>query len=447
MNRSLATLLSLLIALTLPALAAPPKVVKASPDNNQPDVDPTLSELRIVFDQPMNPGGRSIVNSSRGLLPEFIDKPQWENDRTFVWKMKLQPNTGYWLSVNSSRFTNFRGKSGEPAEPYPIAFRTRGADGAAKPAAMPPAAAAAAHRAAIERLRQAIDRDYSYRDLRKVDWAARFKEFTPQLEAAHSPAEFASVAARLLSVAHDVHLTMKVGGQRIATHRRDVFPCISLPTLERTVPQWKKSGDFIFTGQLAGGIRYLCITSLPAGDAAFLLACYEAIGEAAAAGKPLILDLRPNGGGDEPAAQKIAGCFVEKPAVYARHVTRSDGQFSEPRDRVLAPNPAGPKFRGKVAVLTGPVTISSCESFVLMMKQAPGCVTIGAKTAGSSGNPRSIDLGNGTAVAVPSWKALRLDGTCIEGEGIAPDIELQPGPKDFEQQDPILAAAIKKLAE
>ena len=179
----------------------------------------------------------------------------------------------------------------------------------------------------------------------------------------------------------------------------------------------------------------------------FLLACYEAIGEAAAAGKPLILDLRPNGGGDEPAAQKIAGCFVEKPAVYARHVTRSDGQFSEPRDRVLAPNPAGPKFRGKVVVLTGPVTISSCESFVLMMKQAPGCITIGAKTAGSSGNPRSIDLGNGTAVAVPSWKALRLDGTCFEGEGIAPDIELQPGPKDFERQDPILAAAIKKLAE
>ncbi|MEQ1853327.1 MAG: S41 family peptidase [Chthoniobacteraceae bacterium] len=437
MTRYLASLLALLLTITLPALAAPPKVVKAAPDNAQNDVDPSVSELRIVFDQPMNPGGRSIVNSSRGLLPEFIDKPQWDNDRTFVWKMKLQPNTGYWLSINS--------RSGEPAEPYPIAFRTRGAGGAAAAAAMP--VVAAANRTAIEQLRQAIDRDYSYRDLRKVDWPARFKEFAPQLEAAQSPAEFASVAARMLSAAEDIHLAMKVGEQRIATHRRDVFPCFSLPILERTVPRWKRSGAFTFTGQFAGGIRYLCIASLPADDARFLLACYEAVGEAAAAGKPLILDLRPNGGGDEPAAQKIAGCFVEKPVVYARHTMRAAGQFSAPNDRVLAPNPAGPKFRGKVAVLTGPGTCSSCESFVLMMKQAPGCITVGARTAGSSGNPRSVDLGNGTAVAVPRWKALRLDGTCFEGEGIAPDVELKVGPKDFEQQDPILAEAIKKLAE
>ncbi len=445
MTRQLSILLALLIALTLPALAAPPKVAKATPDNSQLDVDPSLSEFRVVFDQPMHPGGRSVVNSSRGLLPEFIDKPRWEDDRTFVWKMKLQPNTDYWLSINSSRFTNFRSKSGESAEPYPIAFRTRGAVGAATPTATPPVAAT--NRAAIERLRQAIDRDYSYRDLRKVDWDARFKEFTPQLEVAQSPAEFASIAARLLSVAQDIHLTMKVGEQRIATHRRDVFPCFSLPTLERTVPLWKKSGAFTFTGQIAGGIRYLCVASLPADDAGFLRACYEAIGEAAAAHQPLILDLRPNGGGDEPAARKIAGCFVEKPTVYAKHRMRSDGQFSEPHDRVLVPNPAGPRFPGKVVVLTGPGTVSSCESFVLMMKQVPGCITIGARTAGSSGNPRSIDLGNGTAVAVPRWQALRPDGTCLEGEGLAPDIEVKVGPKDFEQQDPILAAAIKKLGE
>jgi hypothetical protein len=40
-----------------------------------------------------------------------------------------------------------------------------------------------------------------------------------------------------------------------------------------------------------------------------------------------------------------------------------------------------------------------------------------------------------------------VDGTCFEGEGLAPDIELQVGPKDFERQDPILAAALEKLKE
>ncbi len=83
MTRQLSTLLALLVALTLPALAAPPKVVKATPGNNELEVNPSLSELRIVFAQPMNPGGRSVVNSSRGVLPDFVGKPRWEDDRTF----------------------------------------------------------------------------------------------------------------------------------------------------------------------------------------------------------------------------------------------------------------------------------------------------------------------------------------------------------------------------
>jgi len=439
---SLTAFVVVILGLNTLSLAAAPKVVKASPDNGQKDVNPATGELRIVFDQPMSPGGRSLVNSSRGIFPELVERPRWENDKTFVWKMKLEPNTDYWLSINSTRFTNFRSKAGESAEPYVIAFST---GAGANPKSASPEVIKA-NREAITRLKKAILEDYSYVDLRKVDWEKQFAELAPRLESAAGPAEFANTAGKMLAVAQDVHLAMRAGERRIVTWKRDVFPAMNFE-LMKSIPMWTKRHNFVYSGMFSNGTRYLCITSLPGGDdAAFLLAIYEVIGDAAQANMGLIMDLRPNGGGDEITARKIAGCFLDKPAVYAAHVMRSGGKFSEQSTRTVAPNPAGPKFRGKVIVLTGPGTVSSCEALVLMMKQVPGCIVVGQKTAGSSGNPKIFDLGNGTSVSVPSWKAMRPDGTVFEGEGIAPDVEVQAKPADFEREDPILAEGQKRAA-
>src|SRR5258706_9577176 len=348
----------LILSLILFCVAAAPKVVKTVPENGKDDVDPATPELRVVFDQPMRQGGRSIVNSSRGVFPELVGQARWEDEKTFVWKIKLEPNTDYWLSINSTRFTNFRSKDGELAVPYVIALSTKGGP-ATKPASPE---VIKANREAIARLKEAILEDYSYFDLRKVDWEKRFEEFRARLEGAGGPAEFANAAVKLLSAAQDVHLAMRAGERRMVTWQRDVFPAMNFQLLQKTVPQWTRRHDFVYSGVYPQGTRYLCITSLPAQDAAYLLAIYEAIGEAAEAGKGLIVDLRANGGGDELTGRKIAGCFLDKPAVYAGHVIRSGGKLSEKRERVVQPNPAGPKFRGKVIVLTGAATLSSCES-------------------------------------------------------------------------------------
>jgi len=82
-----------------------------------------------------------------------------------------------------------------------------------------------------------------------------------------------------------------------------------------------------------------------------------------------------------------------------------------------------------------------------MMKQVRGCTLIGERTAGSSGNPSPVDLGNGVSAFVPSWRSLRVDGTCLEGEGFAPDVEVRASPGDFRAGDPVLDAALKRLRE
>ena len=95
----------------------------------------------------------------------------------------------------------------------------------------------------------------------------------------------------------------------------------------------------------------------------------------------------------------------------------------------------------------GPACMSSNESFLLMMKQVPGGTLVGARSFGSSGNPRPVDLGNGVTAFLPSWKDLRPDGTGFEGEGIAPDVEVRAESKDFRGRDPVIEAALKVLRE
>jgi len=45
----------------------------------------------------------------------------------------------------------------------------------------------------VKELRDAIDNDYSYRDLHRVDWPALFRTFDSRLAAARSPGDFGQV--------------------------------------------------------------------------------------------------------------------------------------------------------------------------------------------------------------------------------------------------------------
>ncbi len=89
--------------------------------------------------------------------------------------------------------------------------------------------------------------------------------------------------------------------------------------------------------------------------------------------------------------------------------------------------------------------MSSNEAFVLMMRQAQDCTVVGQRTYGSSGNPRPHDLPNGVTNHVPSWQALRPDGSGFEGEGLVPDVVVVVEASDLARTDPILEKAIAVL--
>lgn len=437
-----AKLIAVIILLSFGAVrlsAAPPRVVRTIPENGEQDVDPALKQIRIEFDQDMNRGGFSICGSGP-KFPKTIGKARWVNKRTIVMRVRLKENHEYHLSANCRSAKNFRSVGGEPAVIYPVKFRTGKRRGGTAPAKN-------ANEEAVGELRRAIDENYSYRDIRRVDWDKLFGEKSGALQQAKNPEEFATKAGQLLAAAEDKHIWLMVGEQRFPSYVRPVKPNANFAALKDFIPNLQKRSSVVYTGQFEDGIGYILIDSWGNNHAQELEELYTVLWNFNDA-SGLIIDVRGNGGGSETLAQQFAGCFIDEPKVYAQHVYRAAHEssgFSEPSFRIVKPNKTKPKYRGKVAVLTGPVVMSSCEAFLLMMKQVPGCKLVGATSQGSSGNPKPYELGNEVTVYLPSWKAMRPDGSCFEAEGIEPDIAVETTDEELSKRDTVVEAALKFL--
>jgi C-terminal processing protease CtpA/Prc len=312
---------------------------------------------------------------------------------------------------------------------------------------------------ALIKLEVGIRDAYSYRDLRGVDWAAEMVATREEAKACTNGPELARLIVRRLGKAQDPHVSVRFDDFTLATYRRDIKPNINVRRLSSIVTSWKRIGSAhsgLFEGILDGGIGYLCIAgwSFDAADSDALRGALDRLKDAPG----LVVDVRANSGGDELLARAFASCFVDKPTVYSRSLVRSvvasDGQQGEgqgwqgPFDRVVEPAAEGsglPRYRGKVAVLMGPICMSSNESFLLMMRHGAGARLFGGRSLGSSGNPKPHDIGCGITVLLPSWKDLDIDGALVEGRGIAPDVSVEAQPADFEKEDPVLNKALAWL--
>ena len=159
----------------------------------------------------------------------------------------------------------------------------------------------------------------------------------------------------------------------------------------------------------------------------------------------VVIGLTQAGGNDESAAQRVAARFVGESAVYARDRIRQGGDWKGPFDRTVEPRKDVARYQKPVAVLTGPKVASSAESFVLMMKHGANAKLIGDVTKGSSGRPMPHQLGNGVTVYLPSWEDQLPDGSVLEGRGVRPDVVIKTTPRDLEESDAVLEAALKVL--
>lgn len=426
------------LALALSASAQePPRIVSMTPAHLDANVDPKTVTLTVEFDQAMGEG-RSVVGGG----PNFpkVKGTTWSTPKTFVIQVELEPDHDYHLSLNSHTFTNFRSSKGVALSPSAWSFTTL-------PAVLPNQTEQKhRNRQAFEALQKALAGSYSYYDLRVKSWPELFAAAKPTLLSAKTDASWARAAARMLEPCADLHLHLRLGDRTFATSRRAIDPLFRRELLDRHVSTKQAGNDMALYGRTDDGIGYLMIQSWAA--PLDLAAVGEALGTLLDC-KAMIIDARANSGGDETMAQRIAAWFVDGTKVYAKNryrVRAGPGGFGPIFDRkVTGHQEAGRRFRGPIAVLTSRYVMSSNESFVMMLQQAADCTLIGQPTFGSSGNPKPHDLGNGVTIVLPSWQDLRLDGTCIEGEGIAPDVQVEATEDDLRTKDPILERALATL--
>lgn len=300
------------------------------------------------------------------------------------------------------------------------------------------------NKTALVRLRTAIGQDYSYRDRLKLNWAKLFAGYQSQMLSVRNNRQFADLTARLLTSARDPHIWLKIDGKIIPTYQRNYKLNFNPRVLPQLVPHLEQHGTTVLTGGFNDGIKYVAITTWQHKEPQAMNSAIGAVQDAVQSRSPLIIDVRANFGGDENLAKKVAGYFVGKPKAYAMHVYRSKGMDMPAQKRVINPVKAGFQRRARTVVLMGPANISSCESFLLMMRIA-GAKLIGEPSGGSSGNPQPHDLGNGVVVMIPSWRNLSLDGKELEGKGITPDIRVDCKNVDFSKSDPVLDRALQFL--
>ena len=399
----------------------------------------SLDRLRVTLDRAMDTRSFSFCGGGESF-PKVKGKPVWLDDRTIELSVELSPGREYQVGLNSLTAKGFRSKEGVPLRTTAWSFATL-------PAELPdPVVQRKRNEAARERLLVVLDEHYSYRDRLVGDWGQLAAQHAAAMDAAPTDRAWVSAALALLAPTQDLHLGLRWGERAFGSHSVSVDSLFDRATIAAalTIRATKTNAMWAMTSD---GYGYLCIGSWGGVDVDEIEGALAQLRPA----KGLVIDVRPNAGGDERLAQRIAAWFVEGTKVYAKHRLRTgpgqDG-FAPVAERSVTGN-ADPekRYSGPIAVLTSRFVMSSCESFVLMLRQAPACTVVGQPTGGSSGNPKPWDLGNDVVAMVPSWQDLRPDGTCFEGEGLAPDVLVTCTPADWQQGDPILRRALQVLAE
>jgi hypothetical protein len=103
-----------------------PNVVETFPVSGSTDVDPSLSEITVTFDEAMKDGNWSWAYADKNKFPEMTGQPYYRpGHKINVLPVKLEANKEYEIWINSEKFKNFKDQSGNPATPFRLIFRTK----------------------------------------------------------------------------------------------------------------------------------------------------------------------------------------------------------------------------------------------------------------------------------------------------------------------------------
>lgn len=288
--------------------------------------------------------------------------------------------------------------------------------------------------------------NYPFFSLHGVDWHAVDARFRPQVRPTTKPEELFEIFRQMLEPLHDAHTGIEAGdlGQHFDGSRPD--------SNHLSASQWEQAATIIKAnyvsdlssfcrghlqaGTLNNGIGYLRVDGFYgyAEDESFLgslralQSALDSIFQKSGSLRGLVIDVRKNNGGDDPLGIEIASRLTGTSYLGYKKIARNNKtgplHFTAPQEVWVTPA-AGPGFRGKVVLLTGPDTVSAGETFAMaLMGREPHVTRIGQNTQGVFSDTLNRRLPNGWRFRLPNEVYLTAGGEAFDGAGIPPEIRV-----------------------
>lgn len=103
-----------------------PNVIETFPVSGSTDVDPSISEISVTFDEAMTDGNWSWAYTNKNQFPEMNGQAYYESGLTKnILPVKLESNKEYEIWINSEKFKNFKDQAGNSSIPFRLVFKTK----------------------------------------------------------------------------------------------------------------------------------------------------------------------------------------------------------------------------------------------------------------------------------------------------------------------------------
>ncbi len=298
------------------------------------------------------------------------------------------------------------------------------------------------------------DRMYGLFEVKELDWHAAYEAYRPLITPGMTDDQLFEVASRLLGELNDGHVWLLKPGPGYRRydsgphHATDDFkPEVTKAYLEEVHELNGPDGLAVRYGKLAGNLGYVSFKDLALTPAYYRKTMEELLG-ALAGTRGMVVDARSITGGDDRAAQEVAGHFASERKLYMTTRFRNGpghADFTAPVAWYVAPTEKN-RYANPVVLLTSRNTQSAGETFTLAMRQHAQVTQVGDTTYGIFSDNPQRELPNGWIFTVSTGDFRAADGKSYEGIGLAPDVLVENRPEELEAgQDKALEKAVQLL--
>lgn len=289
--------------------------------------------------------------------------------------------------------------------------------------------------------------EYSYFNVKNIDWQAVKDKYEPALNNEMSQDSLFTVLSEMLNELKDGHVNLfsdfRTSFYTSSLQEQDNFDW-RIVVDNYLISNYEITGGFQHS-EINNNLGYIRLSSftekITSKQLDYLLQKYSTT-------NGMILDLRENGGGKIENVYRILERFINKSTtIYYSKIKSGIGtdDFSFPKPVIINPY-QGIKYLKPLVVLVDSGTFSSASLVALATNALPHIKLIGQKTSGGLGMPRGGQLPNGWYYRFSVTQTLDLNKSPNQENGVIPDIEVLMNWQD-RTKDEVLEKAIKQLKE